>query len=170
MLARRVRGVIVHQAYRFASDPTPAPARASSAHRGAARFAFSWGLALVKAVMDQCQAEASHGVASKRALGSLARAPANWSGFRTDKRAGRPTRFPRFKSNRRPGRTANQRRNRIRHRAAYLRRDGAHERSLIPASPKFGGNWRTRRGGGVVVWSWPTVGTRRRRPARTVAW
>lgn len=156
MLARRVRGVIVHQAYRFASDPTPAQARASSAHRGAARFAFNRGLALVKAVMDQREAEAGHGVAPERALGSLARAPVNWSGFRTGRRAGRPARFPRFKSNRRAGRTANQRRSRIRHRMAYLRRDGVHE----PAN-EFGT---------IVVGDLNVAGTRRgRRPARAIA-
>jgi putative transposase len=55
--------VIVHQAYRFALDPTPAQARALSALRGAARFAFHWGLALVKAVVDQREAEAGHGIA-----------------------------------------------------------------------------------------------------------
>ncbi|WP_215732212.1 IS607 family element RNA-guided endonuclease TnpB [Lentzea atacamensis] len=55
--------MIVHQAYRFALDPTPAQARALSAHCGAARFAFNWGLALVKAVMDQRQAEKSCGIA-----------------------------------------------------------------------------------------------------------
>jgi putative transposase len=140
--------VIVHQAYRFASDPTPAPARASSAHRGAARFAFSWGLALVKAVMDQ------------RALGSLARAPANWSGFRTDKRAGRPTRFPRFKSNRRAGRTANQRRDRIHHRVAYLRRDGVQKLTTALAN-EFGS---------IVVEDLNVAGTRRhRRLVRAIA-
>ncbi|WP_198680988.1 IS607 family element RNA-guided endonuclease TnpB [Lentzea terrae] len=55
--------MIVHQAYRFALDPTPAQARALSARCGAARFAFNWGLALVKAVMNQREAEASYGVA-----------------------------------------------------------------------------------------------------------
>lgn len=63
VLARRVRSVIVHQAHRFALDPTPAQARALAAHRGAARFAFNWGLALVKAVMDQREAEKSYGIA-----------------------------------------------------------------------------------------------------------
>ncbi|GGU70224.1 IS607 family element RNA-guided endonuclease TnpB [Lentzea flava] len=55
--------MIVHQAYRFALDPTPAQARALSTHCGAARFAFNWGLALVKAVMDQREAEKSYGIA-----------------------------------------------------------------------------------------------------------
>lgn len=44
--------MIVHQAYRFALAPTPAQARALSARCGAARVAFNWRLALVKAVME----------------------------------------------------------------------------------------------------------------------
>jgi IS605 OrfB family transposase len=55
--------VIVHQAHRFALDPTPAQARALSAHRGAARLAVNWCLALVKALMDQREAEAGYGIA-----------------------------------------------------------------------------------------------------------
>lgn len=55
--------MIVHQAYRYALDPTPAQARALAAHCGAARFAYNWGLALAKAVMDQRTAEASYGIA-----------------------------------------------------------------------------------------------------------
>ena len=66
--------MIVHQAYRFALDPTPAQARALSAHCGAARFAFNWGLALVKAVMDQRKAEASYGIAPEQLTPAL-----NWS-------------------------------------------------------------------------------------------
>jgi putative transposase len=37
--------VKVHQAYRFALDPTPAQERALRSHAGAARFAWNWGLA-----------------------------------------------------------------------------------------------------------------------------
>jgi putative transposase len=36
------------QAYRFALDPTPAQERALASHCGASRFAYDWGLALVK--------------------------------------------------------------------------------------------------------------------------
>jgi hypothetical protein len=36
------------QAYRFALDPSPRTARALASHVGARRFAFNWGLALVK--------------------------------------------------------------------------------------------------------------------------
>jgi putative transposase len=38
----------VHQAYRFALDPTPRQQRRLASHVGAARFAYNWGLALVK--------------------------------------------------------------------------------------------------------------------------
>lgn len=51
-----------HQAYRFALDPTPAQARELARHAGAARFAFNWGLALVKAVLEQRAAEATYGI------------------------------------------------------------------------------------------------------------
>ncbi len=40
------------QAYRFALDPSPRRERAMRAHIGARRFAFNWGLALVKARLD----------------------------------------------------------------------------------------------------------------------
>jgi putative transposase len=45
--------VAVYQAYRYALDPTPRQARALASHCGAARFAFNWGLALVKHRLDQ---------------------------------------------------------------------------------------------------------------------
>ena len=38
----------VHQAYRFALEPTPAQERALRSHAGAARFAWNWGLAKCK--------------------------------------------------------------------------------------------------------------------------
>jgi IS605 OrfB family transposase len=53
----------VIQAYRFALDPAPAQERALRSHAGAARVAFNWGLARVKAVMDQRKAEKSYGIA-----------------------------------------------------------------------------------------------------------
>jgi len=56
-------GLVVMQAYRFALDVTPAQQRALLGHAGAARFAFNWGLARVKAVMDQRAAERSYGIA-----------------------------------------------------------------------------------------------------------
>jgi transposase len=51
-------------AYRFALDPTPAQERALRCHAGAARVAFNWGLARVRAVMDQRAAEATYGLAA----------------------------------------------------------------------------------------------------------
>ena len=49
-------------AYRFALDPTPAQERALRSHAGAARVAFNWGLARVKAVLDQRAAEVTYGI------------------------------------------------------------------------------------------------------------
>ena len=51
---------VVHQAYRFALDPTPAQERDLASHCGAARFAYNWALAVVKANLDQRQAERSY--------------------------------------------------------------------------------------------------------------
>jgi putative transposase len=45
--------VLVTQAYRFALDPTPAQQRALASHCGASRFAYNWGLALVKERLDE---------------------------------------------------------------------------------------------------------------------
>jgi len=53
------------QAYRFALDPTPAQDRLLGSHCGAARVAFNWGLARVKAVMGQREAEASYGLSNQ---------------------------------------------------------------------------------------------------------
>lgn len=49
-------------AYRFALDPTPAQERALRSHAGAARVAFNWGLARVKANLDRREAEKSYGI------------------------------------------------------------------------------------------------------------
>jgi putative transposase len=51
------------QAYRFALDPTAVQERDLLRHAGAARVAFNWALAHVKAVMDQRAAERTYGVA-----------------------------------------------------------------------------------------------------------
>ncbi len=45
----------VVQAYRFALDPTPVKERACRSHVGARRFAYNWGLAVVKARLDAKQ-------------------------------------------------------------------------------------------------------------------
>jgi hypothetical protein len=50
-------------AVRVALDPTPAQERALRSHAGAARVAFNWGLARVKANLSQREAEASYGLA-----------------------------------------------------------------------------------------------------------
>src|SRR5437879_6288969 len=52
----------VMQAYRFALDPTPSQVRALERHAGAARFAYNWALAAVKANLGQRQAERSYGI------------------------------------------------------------------------------------------------------------
>jgi putative transposase len=49
-------------AARFALDPNAAAERALRSHVGAARKAFNWGLARVKANLDQREAEMSYGI------------------------------------------------------------------------------------------------------------
>jgi putative transposase len=53
------------QAYRFALDPTPAQERLLGSQCGAARVAFNWGLAHVKAVMGQREAETTYGISKE---------------------------------------------------------------------------------------------------------
>jgi putative transposase len=116
--------VMVIQAYRFALDPTPRQRRALASHCGGARYAYNWGLGLVKTRIDQrhdpgvvvpwnlfdLQREwnrTKHQVAPwwpenskeayKSGLDGLARALKNWSDSRNGRRKGRPVRFPRFK-------------------------------------------------------------------------
>jgi putative transposase len=50
-------------AHRYALDPTPAQERALRSHAGAARAAFNWGLARVKANLAQREAERSYDIA-----------------------------------------------------------------------------------------------------------
>ncbi|HZE33269.1 MAG TPA: helix-turn-helix domain-containing protein, partial [Actinoallomurus sp.] len=52
----------VIQAYRFALDPTPRQVRVLLRHAGAARLAYNWGLARIKANLDQRAAERSYGI------------------------------------------------------------------------------------------------------------
>jgi putative transposase len=59
------------QAYRFALDLTPAQERAVFAHAGAARVAYNWALARVKAVMGQRAAERSYGIPDDQLTESL---------------------------------------------------------------------------------------------------
>ncbi|WP_406410443.1 IS607 family element RNA-guided endonuclease TnpB [Streptomyces sp. NBC_01614] len=55
--------MITTQAYRFALDPTPRQAGAMFRHAGAARVAYNWGLAVVKANLSRREAERSYGIA-----------------------------------------------------------------------------------------------------------
>jgi hypothetical protein len=64
----------VTQAYRFALDPTRRQVRELFRHAGAARVAFNWGLARVKANLSQRVAERSYGIADADLTASL-----NWS-------------------------------------------------------------------------------------------
>lgn len=50
------------QAFKFALDPTPRQARDLLRHAGAARVAYNWGLAAVKAKLGQREAERSYGI------------------------------------------------------------------------------------------------------------
>jgi putative transposase len=52
----------VIRAYLFALDPTPAQVEAMRSHCGAARVAYNWCLALVKANWAQRAAEESYGI------------------------------------------------------------------------------------------------------------
>jgi putative transposase len=117
--------MLVIQAYRYALDPTPRQTGALWSHWGAARFAYNWGLGLVKQRLDQRAAgeqvevpwtlaalrrewnRAKRQVApwwqenSKEAyssgLDALARALANWSASKRGRRKGPRVGFPRFK-------------------------------------------------------------------------
>jgi putative transposase len=51
------------RAFLFALDPTPAQAQVFRSHCGAQRFAYNFGLALIRANLDQRAAERSYGIA-----------------------------------------------------------------------------------------------------------
>ncbi len=76
-------------AYRYALAPTPAQDRLLRSHAGAARMAFNWGLARVKANMSQREAERSYGVPDTDLTPSL-----SWSlySLRKDWNAAKDTR------------------------------------------------------------------------------
>ncbi|GAB3558925.1 putative transposase [Actinopolyspora lacussalsi] len=61
----------VIQAYRFALDPDSQQEDQLRSHCGAQRFAYNWGLARVKAVMDQRKAEASYGIPAEELTPSI---------------------------------------------------------------------------------------------------
>lgn len=78
-------------AYRYALDPTPAQERALRSHAGAARVAFNWGLARVKANLDQRAAERTYGIPHAELTPSL---PWTLYGLRKDWNAAKDTVAP----------------------------------------------------------------------------
>jgi putative transposase len=54
--------VTVIQAYRFALDPTARQQAALRSHCGGQRYAFNWGLARIKANLEQRAAEKSYNI------------------------------------------------------------------------------------------------------------
>jgi putative transposase len=71
-----VGGGVVIQAYRFALDPTSGQGDALRSHCGGQRYAFNWGLARVKAILGQREAEKSYGVPVDRLTPSV-----SWSAY-----------------------------------------------------------------------------------------
>ncbi|WP_436502188.1 IS607 family element RNA-guided endonuclease TnpB [Actinokineospora sp. HUAS TT18] len=67
---------MVLQAYRFALDPTPAQVAGLRSHCGAQRYAFNWGLALVKANLGQREAEKTYGLTEAELTPSV-----SWSAY-----------------------------------------------------------------------------------------
>jgi putative transposase len=124
-MAATMAAATVHQAYRFALDPTPRQQGKLASHTGASRFAFNWGLVLVKERLDRRDAgedvrvpwnlfelrrewNRAKGAAapwwaenSKEAytsgLDGLARALKNWQDAKQGRRAGATMGFPRRK-------------------------------------------------------------------------
>ncbi|GAA2810089.1 IS607 family element RNA-guided endonuclease TnpB [Crossiella cryophila] len=69
-------GRAVVQAYQYALDPTPEQERTLRSHCGAQRYAFNWGLRLVRANLDQRAAERSYGITDAGLTPS-----SNWSAY-----------------------------------------------------------------------------------------
>ena len=69
-----MRGVI--RAFLFALDPTDAQAEAFRSHCGAQRFAYNWGLALVRANVEQRAAERTYGIGEDQLT-----EPVDWSAY-----------------------------------------------------------------------------------------
>lgn len=74
-------GDAILRAYRYALDPTPAQEAALRSHCGAQRRAFNWGLALVKANLDQRSAERTYDIAENELT-----PPLDWSAYALRKR------------------------------------------------------------------------------------
>jgi putative transposase len=66
----------VTQAYRFALDPTPGQVEALSSHAGGQRFAYNWGLDLVRVNLSQRAAERSHAMPEAELTPAV-----GWSGY-----------------------------------------------------------------------------------------
>ena len=64
------------RAFMFALDPTDAQAEAFRSHCGAQRFAYNWGLALVRANMEQRAAERTYDIGEDQLT-----PPVSWSAF-----------------------------------------------------------------------------------------
>lgn len=64
------------RAYRFALDPTAIQERMLRSHCGAQRFAYNWGLALIKANLGQREAERSYGIGEDELTPAV-----NWSAY-----------------------------------------------------------------------------------------
>ncbi|SMD21237.1 IS607 family element RNA-guided endonuclease TnpB [Lentzea albidocapillata] len=72
--------VTVIQAYRFALDPTAGQQAALQSHCGAQRYAYNWGLARIKANLDQRAAEQSYDIPADQLT-----PPVSWSAYRLRK-------------------------------------------------------------------------------------
>jgi putative transposase len=123
--ARPASGLVCHQAYQFALDLTPRQQGAAASAVGASRFAFNWGLAHIKELLDRREAGEQVTIpwslyALRRAwnqakreaapwwaenskecyssgLAGLASACHNYFASRDGKRAGQRVGFPRFR-------------------------------------------------------------------------
>ncbi|MFE5480475.1 IS607 family element RNA-guided endonuclease TnpB [Nocardia sp. NPDC056541] len=86
----------VVRAFVFALDPTPAQQDMLQSHCGAQRFAYNWGLAMVRAVLAQREAERSYGVPAEDLTPHV-----NWSAYALRKRwnAAKPTAAPWWSEN-----------------------------------------------------------------------
>ena len=69
-----MRGVI--RAFLFALDPTDAQAEAFRSHCGAQRFAYNWGLELIRANLDQRAAERTYDIGEDQLT-----PPVAWSAY-----------------------------------------------------------------------------------------
>lgn len=71
-----IQGRVVIRAYLYALDPTDAQAQGFRSHCGAQRYAYNFGLALVKANLDQRAAERSYGITGDQLTSAV-----SWSAY-----------------------------------------------------------------------------------------